>query len=157
MKSQVAGKSPPYWNPRTPEQRAKWAEEWSDWAVEHLLALGEYYPKVAERVCKKVADAFGQDDKLGPVMMKRLKLDRQGKTKKRAKKWTYGRLYQLLLEYSVQVQDGRLPALRMLAEKHGVSPREIEERISEARRLIPTSDLPEWATTPPKKSSRRAK
>lgn len=103
-------------------------------------------------LCRSVADAFGDDDRLGPLMLKRLQAQRRGKPKRRPRKWTPALYHALLVKYEVlKAIVGRDTALRDCAKSFGLTAnkdlttRKIEERITEARKKVSPKDQREIA------------
>lgn len=148
--------------PLSKEERAQFEkerrQEWFARTLEALLAVASHDEAQARLLCKRVADAFGPDDKLSAVLLKRLRTDRKGRNKGQRRKWDFARYYQLLVHYHIACKDvGRKMALLELAKVAGFSgenmEKKIEQRITEARKCINAHKLPDFLRPPPQHKS----
>ncbi len=150
--------------PLTPEERTQFAEEhrkeWFYRTLGALLGVASYDQGLAndqglaKSLCERIADHYGRDDELRPMMIARLKENAIGK--KRGQKPDKVRYIVLLTHYYFLRQSmGRSEALWHLAQTEDVTELQIERRITKARKIVSPSDLPEDVVsvlTPPNKS-----
>ncbi len=142
----------------TDEERTQFAEkhrkEWFYRTLGALLGVASYDLELAKSLCERIADHCGPDDKLRPMMIARLKENAIGK--KRGRKPDKVGYIVLLTHYHLLRQSiGRSEALKHLAQYEDVTELQIERRITEARKIVSASDLPEDVVsvlTPPNKS-----
>jgi hypothetical protein len=151
----VLGEVEPTSEEENREWRKQMAAEWAARTLVHLLAYAEYDAKFAETVCKKVADKFGPDDRLSAVLSRRIQAERVGRPRGPNRKWTDDRYAVLLAHYHALLLDmKRDDALECLAKMEGYTginaSKQIEERITKARKVVSIDDLPEFARSPVK-------
>lgn len=120
--------------------------------LKRLLDFARMDDPFAESLCKQVTDAFGSSDKLGPLMIKRLRVDRRDK-RKAPRTWTHARYNHLLTLYEIcRFHRGRPDALRRCAEIFKLPEAKIEARITKARKRLSTAEKQQiLETIPPPK------
>lgn len=121
--------------PETAEERETRNKEAFRRSLNTLLKIASEDMALADLLCKKVADHFGQRDGLRTMMMGRLRADAHGK-KRGPKPNRIGDIV-LLTEYHMLGKTERRPdVLELLAKMRGVTVRRIEKRITEARKRL---------------------
>jgi len=126
------------------ESIIKQRNEWFKNKLPVLLEVAATDAKLAKLLCRTVVAHFGSDPVLGPMMKKGIGVERKG-NKKGAK--PLDRLSKLVLlhEYAAMVPtNGRGDTLKWLADKHVVTVKAIEKRITNARLSFEPSELPDW-------------
>nr|SPS06674.1 protein of unknown function [Candidatus Nitrotoga fabula] len=132
----------------------KQIEEWAIKKLDQLLEYGDRYPSIAEQLCKKVADKYGEDDQLSALLIRRLRIDRTGKPKVKRKRWTCSSYLVLLTHYYALLQHDmpRQDVLEKLADMEKLNgenrAKKIEGKITEARKQVKEKDLPDFCHPP---------
>jgi len=129
-----------------PEDREQLRSEWLDRTLDQLIAFAGTDPTFAKKLCRKVMDFAGDDDRLVAVVRKCLAADRLGK-KKGPKKWDYARSAVFLTHYYLLLdgQENRAATLEWLEKSEGLgSTQAVENRLSKAKALVRIEDLPDF-------------
>ncbi|MEW8156477.1 MAG: hypothetical protein AB2765_18035 [Candidatus Thiodiazotropha endolucinida] len=82
-----------YSSPKNKEITIKAAKE----TFSNLIDFADYEWEFAKHICKTVIDRYGSNDDLSALMMKRLRVERNGKPNRKRKYWDNSR-YKMLLE-----------------------------------------------------------
>ncbi len=111
------------------------SKEWFRERVQALLVMADHDPELARHLCECIADHFGADDELGPLMKSRISVDRQGKPRGR-RKWDRVALSILLEEYAVLRREGRAYALEWRSSRRNPRASTCSQARRQASRLV---------------------
>ncbi|SFI70767.1 hypothetical protein [Nitrosomonas sp. Nm34] len=137
------------------EERRRWVEEkmneTASQKINDVLAYIKVNPQCGKLFCEKILEAFNSDDAGGfPELLLRLQDSRKGKSRGSRKTWTKQRYLNILIRYELLVKlIGREETQRVIGESEGIgvngkdgfNPKKVEERITEARKIILEDEL----------------